>query len=143
MMIAWLFSAILKLMLLNAAVVWWPQVLLKTVQAKVGRLQTLIFRGITGTMKTTPTAAVAFIACEEPIHIARIAEAAQTIARLTAMGKWTRGAKHTRLPMDITELSTLSMRHDKKVKKYNFDKLFRTCIPNREAWEEEDGKALP
>ena len=64
------------------------------------------------------------------------------MGRLTAMGKWTRGAKHTRLSKDITELPTLSMRQDKTVKKYNFDKLIRTCIPKREAWEEEERKAL-
>ena len=64
------------------------------------------------------------------------------MGRLTAMGKWTRGVKHTRLPMDIIELPTLSMRHDKTVEKYNFNKLFQTCIPNMEAWEEEEEKAL-
>ena len=44
--------------------------------------------------------------------------------------------------MDITELPTPSMRQDKTAKKYNFDKLIRTCIPNREAWEEEEEKDL-
>ena len=88
-------------------------------------MQTLIFRGITGAMRITPTAAVDIIVSEEPIHIPTIAEAAQTMRCLTAMGKWMRGTKHTRLPMDITELPTLSMRHDKTVKKYNFDKIFR------------------
>ena len=111
-------------------------------EAKMSRLQTLIFRGITGAMRTTPTAAVGFIVCEEPIYIATIAEAVQTMGRLTAMGKWTRGAKHTRLLMGITELPTPSTKQDKTVKKYNFDKLFRTCTPNREAWEGEEGKAL-
>ena len=52
------------------------------------------------------------------------------------------GGKHTRLPMDIIKLPALSMRQDKLVKKYNFDKLFRTCIPKRETWEEAEGKAL-
>ena len=81
-------------MLLYAAVVWWPRLLrLKTVQAKMSHLQTLIFRGIPGEMRTTPTAAVGFIVCKEPIHIGTIAEAAQTMGRLTAMGKWTRGPK--------------------------------------------------
>ena len=44
--------------------------------------------------------------------------------------------------MDIIKLPALSMRQDKLVKKYNFDKLFRTCIPKRETWEEAEGKAL-
>ena len=91
-MIAWLYSAILKPMLLYAAEVYWPQLLLKTVQAKMSRLQTLIFRGIAGAMRTAPTAAVGFTVCEVPIHIAIIAEATQTMGRLTAMGKWMRGA---------------------------------------------------
>ena len=141
-MTAWFYSVILKPRLLFAAVVWWPRILLKTVQAKMSRLQTLIFTVITGAMRTRPTAAVGFIVCEGPIHIATIAKAAQTMGRLTAMGKWARGAKHTRLPMNITELPTLSMRQNKTVKKYNFDKLILTCSPNREAWEQEGGKAL-
>ena len=58
------------------------------------------------------------------------------------MCKWTKGAKHTRLPMEITELPTLSMRQNKTIKKYNFYKLFQTCNPNIEAGEEEEGKAL-
>ena len=45
--------------------------------------------------------------------------------------------------MDITELLPISMKQDKTVKNYNFDKLFRTCIPNRKAWkEEEEGEVL-
>ena len=68
-------------------------------------MQTLIFR-------TTPTVAVGFIICEEPIHIATIVEWAQTIGRLTTVGKLARGAKHNRLRIDITELTTLSMRHE-------------------------------
>ena len=90
-MIAWLYSVILKARLLYAAVAWWPWILLKTVQAKMSRLQTLTFRGITGTMRSTLMAAVGFIVCKERIHIATITEAAQTMGRLTAMGKWMRG----------------------------------------------------
>ena len=139
-MIAWLYSVILKPRVLYAAVVWWPRLLLKMVQAKMSHLQTLIFRGITGAVRTAPTGAVGFTVCEESIHITT--EAAQTMGRLTDMSMWTRGVIYTRLPMDITELPTLSMRQNKTVKKYNLDKLFRTCIPNRGAGEEEEGKAL-
>ena len=46
-MIAWLYSAIVKPRLLYAAVICWQRLLLKTVQAKMSPLQTLIFRGIT------------------------------------------------------------------------------------------------
>ena len=56
-------------------------------------LQTLIFRGITGAMRTTPMVAVGFIVCEKPIYIATIAEAAQTMGRLKAMDEWMREPK--------------------------------------------------
>ena len=92
-MIAWLYSAILKPRLLSAAEVWWPWLLFKMVKTKMSRFQTLIFRGITGAMSTTLTGEVGYIVCEEPIHIATIAEAAQTMGRLTAIGKWTRVPK--------------------------------------------------
>ena len=109
---------------------------LKTVQVKVNLLQPLMFRGITGAMRTTPTAAMGLIACEESLHIAITAGATQTMDRLLAAGRWTWGTKHTKLPRDIISLPTLAMRLDKKVRRY-FTKLFRTCIPERETWKKE------
>ena len=137
-MITWLYTAVLKPRL-YAAVVWWPRVQLNTVQAKLNRLKTLIFRGITGAMRTTPTAAMT---CEEPLHIAITVQAAQTMGLLLAAGRWTWGTKHTRLMRDIILLPTLAKRQDKMVKSYNFTKLFWTCIHEREAWKKEGWNLL-
>jgi hypothetical protein len=41
-----------------AATIWWPRVKLKTSQAELNKLQRMAHVGITGTMRTAPTAAM-------------------------------------------------------------------------------------
>ncbi|XP_043474038.1 uncharacterized protein LOC122506107 [Leptopilina heterotoma] len=83
-----LYQMILKPRFLHAVVVWWSRTQLITVEKKLDQLQAMIFRGITGAMRTTPTAALGFILAEVPLHIAAVKKAALTMIRLTAQGRW-------------------------------------------------------
>ncbi|XP_043474377.1 uncharacterized protein LOC122506327 [Leptopilina heterotoma] len=72
----WLYQMILKPRFLHAVVVWWSRTQLITVKEKLDHLQAMIFRGITGAMRTTPTAALGFMLAEVPLHIAAVKKAA-------------------------------------------------------------------
>ncbi|XP_033231985.1 uncharacterized protein LOC117182969 [Belonocnema kinseyi] len=78
----WMCRRAFGLRLLHAAVVWWPQAELKTMLDRLRRWQTLAFRGLTGAMRTIPTAAIGFMLCEEPLHLAITAKAAHAMGCL-------------------------------------------------------------
>lgn len=61
---------------------WWPRVKLKTMQHRLRLSQTLAFGGMTGVMRFTPIAAAGCIICEEPLHVAITAGAAQAMGHL-------------------------------------------------------------
>ncbi|XP_043471560.1 uncharacterized protein LOC122504490 [Leptopilina heterotoma] len=106
-MVNWLYQMILKPRFLHAVVVWWSRTQLITVKEKLGQLQAMIFRGITGAMRTTPTAALGFMLAEVPLHIAAVKKAALTMSRLTAQGRWKVGGIHTKLPRSILSIPEL------------------------------------
>ncbi|XP_051167292.1 uncharacterized protein LOC127285360 [Leptopilina boulardi] len=59
---------------LHASVVWWIRSQLKTVKLKLEQLQAMVFRGVTGAMRTTPTSALGH-------SVIRGNEEADTLAR--------------------------------------------------------------
>ncbi|XP_043474446.1 uncharacterized protein LOC122506376 [Leptopilina heterotoma] len=107
-MVNWLYQMILKPRFLHAVVVWWSRTQLITVKEKLGQLQAMIFRGVTGAMRTTPTAALGFMLAEVPLHIAAVKKAALTMSRLTAQGRWKVGGIHTKLPRSILSIPELN-----------------------------------
>jgi hypothetical protein len=56
--IYWIYTAVVRFIITYAATVWWPRVELKKKQAKLSELQRMACLGITGAMKTAPTAAI-------------------------------------------------------------------------------------
>jgi hypothetical protein len=54
--IYWIYTEVVTLIVTYAATVWWPRVKLKTSQAELSKLQMMAFLGITGAMRTAPTA---------------------------------------------------------------------------------------
>ena len=78
----WLFDAILKSRLTYAAVVWWNRTLLKTAEGQLKRLRGLVLRCVTGSGRSTPTAALGTALCMEPLHLTIAAAAARGLLRL-------------------------------------------------------------
>lgn len=80
--IYWSYSAIIKPMVTYASLAWWP----KTLQVKTQELLNKIYRlaclGITGAMKTCPTAAMGAMLSLTPLHLAVQKEAMLSALRL-------------------------------------------------------------
>ncbi|XP_043480435.1 uncharacterized protein LOC122510089 [Leptopilina heterotoma] len=134
-MVNWLYQMILKPRFLHAVVVWWSRTQLITVKEKLGQLQAMIFRGITGAMRTTPTAALGFMLAEAPLHIAAVKKAALIMSRLTAQGRWKVGGIHTKLPRSILSIPELSMVQDRMIKRVKFKPRFKIITPSRMDWK--------
>jgi hypothetical protein len=53
-----IYTVVVRPTVTYAATVWWPRVKLKTIQAELSKLQSIACLGITGAMRTAPTAAI-------------------------------------------------------------------------------------
>ncbi|XP_043479885.1 uncharacterized protein LOC122509720 [Leptopilina heterotoma] len=93
----------------------------------------MVLRGITGAVRTTPTAAFGALLGLEPLHLTIKAAAVEAALRLSGpvgrreVGRW-------RLPKKLARISLLSMIRDRTVPLYLFDKKYRINIPSREDW---------
>ncbi|XP_043485245.1 uncharacterized protein LOC122513076 [Leptopilina heterotoma] len=134
-MVNWLYQMILKPRFLHAVVVWWSMTQLITVKEKLDQLQAIIFKGITGAMRTTPTAALAFMLAEVFLHIAAVKKAALTMSRLTAQGRWRSCGLHTKLPRSILSIPELSMVQDRMIKRVKFKPRFKIITLSRMDWK--------
>jgi hypothetical protein len=54
----WIYTAVVRPIITYAVTICWPKVNLKTSQAELGRLQRMACLGITGAIRTAPTAAM-------------------------------------------------------------------------------------
>jgi hypothetical protein len=74
-MVYWIYNAMVRPIITYAANIWWPRVKLKISQAELGKLQRLSCLGITGAMRTAPTAAMEVLLGLPPLHLQVEAEA--------------------------------------------------------------------
>jgi hypothetical protein len=65
----WLYTVVIRPIITYATIVWWPRVEYKTSRAKLSKLQILAFLGITGAIRTAPTAAVEVLLGLPPLHL--------------------------------------------------------------------------
>ncbi|XP_036347463.1 uncharacterized protein LOC118756832, partial [Rhagoletis pomonella] len=79
-----MYDAVSKPILTYAAPVCWKKVEMKSTQAKLSKLQRLACVGITGAMRTTPTAALEVLLDLLPLHIVIKKEALLFTARLVS-----------------------------------------------------------
>jgi hypothetical protein len=64
-------QAVVRPIIINAAIIWWPRVKLKTSQAELRKLQRMACLGITGAMRTAPTTAMEVLLGLLPFYICR------------------------------------------------------------------------
>jgi hypothetical protein len=65
----WIYTAVVRPIVTYAATIWWPRVKLKTGQTELSKLQRMACLGITGAMRTTPTAAMEVLIGFPPLHL--------------------------------------------------------------------------
>ena len=68
-MVLWIYTAVIRPMILYAALVWWPRTKLATTQASLRKLQRLACLAVTGAMRSTPTVAMEALLDLPPLHI--------------------------------------------------------------------------
>jgi hypothetical protein len=73
--VCWICTAMVRPIVTYAATIWWPRVKPKTSQAKFSKLQRMACLGITGAMRTAPTAAMVVLLRLPPLHLQVKAEA--------------------------------------------------------------------
>jgi hypothetical protein len=78
----WLYTRVIRPFILYGALVWWPKVIRKNTKTQLGRIQRMACLAITGTMKSTPTAAMELLLNLTPLNLLIMAEATMALYRL-------------------------------------------------------------
>ena len=132
----WIYKTVVRPAMAYAALVWWPRCNLKTTVTKLSKVQRLACVGITGALRTTPTAALENLLGLPPLHIFIKNEARKACYRLRCNNKWGNTVKfgHSRVAEDIVS-EILLMPSDKMERKYHFGRNFNVVIKGRDAWK--------
>jgi hypothetical protein len=67
--ISWIYIATVRPIVTYTASVWWPRAKLKTSHAELSKLQRMACLGITGAMRSAPTAAMEVLLGFPPLHL--------------------------------------------------------------------------
>ncbi len=135
----WIYTVCIRPMLVYGSIVWWTRGTLATAQEQLSRVQRLACMGITGAMRTTPTAAMEAFLGIIPLHTFVIREAFSACQRLVRTGQWTKAhwPGHCTIKEGmIREIPLSRFRSDYLVRKFRFSRRFRVCIPPRVWWED-------
>jgi hypothetical protein len=87
-----------------AATIWWPRSKIKTNQAELSKLQRMACLGITGAMRTAPTAVMEVLLGLPPLHLQMEAEARIGNYRLRCNDQWkpkSEGFGHAYMTQDM------------------------------------------
>lgn len=102
----WIYEMVVRPVVLYAAVVWWPKALQRTAQSSMDRLQRMVCVGMTGAMRTTPTAGLEALLGMPPLHLTVIRKAAESATNMEHAKAWITGRArngHTRILRDFKE----------------------------------------
>jgi hypothetical protein len=83
----WIYTAVVRPIITYAATIWWPRVKFKTSQAELRKLQRMACLGITGAMRTAPTAAMEVL-LGPPLYLQVVAVARIGNYRLCCNDQW-------------------------------------------------------
>jgi len=132
----WIYTAIVRSRLSYASLIWWPRCRISTVQQQLSKMQRLALTGITGAMKTAPTAALEVIMNIEPLHVHIEAKARSTALKMIKTSTFIETTYgHSTIWSQMTKQNPeLEMPCDLIHPTFRFDKSFRVNIPKREDW---------
>jgi hypothetical protein len=137
--IYWIYIAVVRPIVTYAATVWWPRVKFKRSQAELSKLQRVACLGITGAIKTAPTAVMEVLLGLPPLHLQVEVEAMIGNDRLRCNEKWkpkSDGFRHAYMARDMEKEPILLMGSDKMIPKHVYDKPFTIRFPDRSEWRE-------
>jgi hypothetical protein len=131
--------AVVRPIITYAATIWWPRDKLKKSQAELGKLQRMISLGITGAMRTAPTAAMEDLLGLPSLHLQVEAEARISNCRLRCNDQWKLKSEdfgHAYLTQDMKKEPILQMRSEKMITRNVHEKPFTIRIPDKSEWKE-------
>jgi hypothetical protein len=115
--IYWIYTTVVRPIVTYAATVWWPRVKFKTSRAELSKLQRVACLGITGAIKTAPTAAMEVLFGLPPLNLQVEAEAMIESFRLRCNEQWkpkSEGFGHAYMARDMEKEHILQMGSDKR-----------------------------
>ncbi|XP_055700515.1 uncharacterized protein LOC129800265 [Phlebotomus papatasi] len=141
-----MYQAIVRPLISYGAVVWWPRVEYKNSATALQRLQRLACLGVTGAIRTAPTAALEVWLGLPPLPLYIKAEAGMAAFRLRSAGTWKVGCHpvgHMGI-MDslIRRHPNLLMRDDFQLKERLPQKNLKPILHSRAEWRESAGEII-
>ena len=131
----WSFLTIIRPMVTYAAVLWWPKTEEKAAQIILQKVQRIACLGITGAMRTCPTAAMKTLLGLSPLHLHIKREAAATALKLQeGLIKPGNMVGHLKILKEFQADRTIRMPSDVMPARLDFHKPFRVVIPDRDKW---------
>jgi ribonuclease HI len=135
----WLYTMVIRPIILYGAVVWWGRTDTCDAQARLGRVQRLACLCMTGAMSTTSTAALEVITGLVPLDVQVKAEAMKTCHRLCRLGLWwSKGHEvgHRRIrKITVGVDPILRMSTDQCLPRYNFGSRISVRITPKEQFD--------
>ena len=98
----WLYTTVIRPIITYGSLVWWPRTNLSSAQKELEKLQRFACVAITGSMRTTPTAALQAMLGLPPLHLVVRKEATLALFRLEISGTLNKDSriKHIRIKED-------------------------------------------
>lgn len=138
--VKWLYLSILRPMLSYGCLVWWSRAQLITEQRNLAQLQRVVCIGITGAIRSTPTAALEILLDLPPLHLYIEAEATKACLRMQRNGslvpRYTTPGHVKLLDSVSLKCKEILMPQDRISKEIIFGSI-EAVFPCREEWEEE------
>lgn len=141
----WIYTAVVRPILAYGCVIWAPALDKKTVCDKLVKLQRIACLGITGAMRTTPTASLEAITGLPPLDIYLKGESVKGMMRLKTQKQWGKWKIPGRRLHKIShvkwaenegkKVGGLEIPTDYMGPKFMFSKKYRVSIPSRSDWE--------
>lgn len=139
-MVHWLYTSIIRPYLTYAAVVWWPRTKVRSTISRLDKIQRLATVGITGAMRTTPSAALNILLALAPLDLIIQEEARKAVIRLKASNQWNvDGVSHGHCQMEETlfkECPSAGMPSDRINPIFEFCQRYSVITPTRQEWEQ-------
>lgn len=130
--VLWLYTAVIRPMLCYGSVVWWPKIKQTTAAKQIEHVQRLACLAVTGSMRTTPTAAMEAILNIPSLDLFVEEDALRSSLRLSTTKMWKENISSKRhtciLEKNVRQTPILSAVRDQIVRSYNFNTPYQVWI---------------
>ena len=128
----WLYTAVVRPILLYGVLVWWPALDKVTYVKVLQRVQRSAALAISGALRTTSTETLEVLLMLMPLQLHGKQIAAISAARLNATSNWSQG--QTGHASILSRLHIAAVNADYTIPEPIFEKRFKSLIPSREYW---------